>query len=366
MSTQKIRSVARPRWRSRLIAAHRWLGVAAAAFWLLQAATGILIVFHWELDDATLAGPRAVTDLPALEARLAALAPAQSGRHVTSIWTSAGARDRYDVHVAQADGGSRVIRIAGDGTVLRDMDGKDRTATDTIVVLHQTLLAGKAGGWIVGISGVLLLSNLAAGAFVAWPRRGNWARAVVPIRSGGPTARAYSWHRALGLIGVVPAILLVSAGILRVFEDGTARLIGTVPIKMAAQPGEPRIGFAAAIEAALRAMPGSTLTAVTGMPGSDDATWRIRLLAPDERRRAYGMSTVFVDAIGGRVRGIYPASAAPLANGFMDTLYAIHTGEVAGIFGRLLVLTTGLWLATMIVLGVILWQRRRRPRPARA
>lgn len=366
MFMSNTRPGTRPRWRNRLIAMHRWLGLVAAAFWLLQAVTGVLIVFHWELDDATVPGAHAKTDLPAIETRLAALAPPGSGRHVISLWTSAGAADRYDVHVATTVGARRTVRIAGDGTVLRDMNGAERTPTDTIVVLHQTLLAGAAGGWIVGISGLLLLSNLLVGAYVAWPRRGTWRRAIVPIRTGAAAARTYSWHRALGLIGLLPAILLVSAGILRVFEDGASQLIGVVAVKMTPQPGTPKIGFAAATGTALKVVPGSMLTAVTGLPDSDDATWRIRLRAPGERRRAYGMTTVFVDAVSGRVRGIYPASSAPLANSFMDALYAIHTGEVAGIVGRLLVLATGAWLAVMIALGVTLWQRRRKPRMAAA
>src|SRR6185312_7710145 len=83
MFMSDTRPSARARWRSRLIAAHRWLGLIAAAFWLLQAVTGVLIVFHWELDDAMLAGAHPKTDLPAIEARLAALAPSGSDRRVT-------------------------------------------------------------------------------------------------------------------------------------------------------------------------------------------------------------------------------------------------------------------------------------------
>ncbi len=361
MSNRKPDPRARPKWRTRFVAAHRWLGLAAAIFWLIQAGTGVMIVFHWEIDDALVAGRPAKTDLPAIQSRLGLLAPAGSGRRIVSVWTSAGAPDRYDVTIADPRAGKQVVRIAGDGTVLRTRGGA-RSVIDTLVVLHQTLLLGDAGGWIVGISGDLLLSNLLFGLVAAWPRWGTWRRAVVPIRVGGPAARAYSWHRALGLFGVAPALLLVSVGVSLVFEDGTARLVGAAPLALPPRPGAPVVGFAAAVETAERAVPGSRLTAVATMPGPDDATYRIRVLAPDEWRRAYGTSTVYVDAVTGAVRGAYPANAAPRANTFMNALYAFHTGEILGLVGRLLVMATGLWLATMVVLGLILWQRRRHRR----
>lgn len=362
MSIDTARSRTRPRWRPRFIKLHRWLGLVAAVFWLIQAATGAMIVFHWEMDDALVAGRPAATDLPAIQSRLGALAPDGSGRRIVSVWTSAGAPDRYDVTIADPRTGKQVARTAGDGTVLR-MRGGARSLIDTLVALHQTLLLGDTGKWIVGISGSVLLSNLLLGLVAAWPRRGTWRRAVVPIRVGGPAARTYSWHRALGLLGVVPALLLVSVGVSLVFEDSTARLVGAAPLAMPPRPGVPVIGFAAAVHAAERAVPGSRLTAVATMPSTDDATYRIRVLAPDERRRAYGTSTVYIDAVTGSVRGAYPANAAPRANAFMNALYAFHTGEILGLTGRLLVMATGLWLATMVVLGVILWKRRRRPRP---
>jgi len=37
---------------------HKYLSLTMAVLWLLQAATGVLLVFHWELDDWTVSGPR--------------------------------------------------------------------------------------------------------------------------------------------------------------------------------------------------------------------------------------------------------------------------------------------------------------------
>ena len=37
-----------------------------------------------------------------------------------------------------------------------------------------------------------------------------------------------------------------------------------------------------------------------------------------------------------------------------------HTGQAAGVAGRVLVLLQGAWLATMILLGMWMWRERRR------
>ena len=37
---------------------HNYLSLTLAALWLMQAVTGALLVFHWELDDWAVSGPQ--------------------------------------------------------------------------------------------------------------------------------------------------------------------------------------------------------------------------------------------------------------------------------------------------------------------
>ncbi len=57
--------------------------------------------------------------------------------------------DRYDIFYSTADGGG-TIRIAGDGTVLRQIKNGERDIWDTLVGIHHDLLSGDIGGWILG------------------------------------------------------------------------------------------------------------------------------------------------------------------------------------------------------------------------
>jgi len=345
--------------RTALVAAHRWISLGAAIFWLVQTLTGIAILFHWELEDRALSASHRSTDFVAIERKIDKLVEQSPGRRFKSLWVTAGLPDRYDATLVESDGRQLAVRMLGDGTVLREKNKAEKDVLAVLVAVHQNLLAGKTGEWIVGMSGLLLLSNLVLGACAAWPKRGAWARALRPSKKGAPVARTYSWHRALGLWAVAPALLLVSAGVLLRFEEAVSHLVGAEGVEL--PPVTPRgtpISAAQAIAAATDAIPRSRFTALTS-PATDDATYRVRLLAPGEIRRAYGTSIVLVDANDGAIRFARAAKDAPGGSAFVDGLYAVHTGEVGGAPGRLLAGLTGLWLASMVVIGLLLWKRRR-------
>lgn len=346
--------------RQSILTIHRWLGLGAAVFWLLQALTGIAIVFHWEIGDARLSSAHRTADFAAIERRIDALIAEDPGSKVTTVWTTGSDRDRFNIYLESPDGESRSVRVLGDGTVI-DRPRKDETRLMGFLVDFHHDLLGSWGSWIVAISGILLCSNLVLGLIAAWPKRGTWRRALTPAQKGPPAARLYSWHRAVGLWAVLPALVIAATGTLMKFEEGVGSLIGAKGVELPANPpAGPPIGFARAAKAAVYAVPGSSLTQVA-WPQDGDATYYARVNAPGEIRRAYGDTRVLIDANSGAVRGVFPIAEAEPARAFMSALFPIHTGEAGGLVGRLLSIAVGLWLVTMIVAGVLLCLKRRKP-----
>lgn len=351
------------RIKPQIIRMHRWLGIGAAIFWLCQAITGLVLVFHWEIDDALLSGLHAAPDWAAIEAAADTLAPAGSENSISSIWTSASGSDRFDVFLDRPQG-SATVRINGSGAILREQADGDRIANggwiSTLVNFHHNFLAGDLGGWIVGLSGILLLSNLGMGLVQAWPRRGSWRRALLPRRKGPKAAHHYSWHRAIGFWGAIPALFSIGAGTLLAFENGTAELVGAPAIEapVAESAGREPIGMATATQIALAAFPGSQVSGI-GFPSDEEAIYEIRLLQADEPRRAYGKTRVYVNASNGQILKRYDATIAPVNRRFMDSLFAFHTGGFGGFLGRVAVFAIGIWLIMMIMLGLLLWLARR-------
>ena len=58
---------------------HRYVSLALAAVWLVQASTGVLMVFHWELDDAWVTGDHRPLEPLAISRRRAARATGATG-----------------------------------------------------------------------------------------------------------------------------------------------------------------------------------------------------------------------------------------------------------------------------------------------
>jgi uncharacterized iron-regulated membrane protein len=136
-----------------------------ALFWIVQAASGIVLVFRWEIEDATVPGARVPVDLIALGKRIEATTRERGV--VSSLWATSAAADRFDIYYTDSAAAERILRVDGAGRVLRDRASDLKVAEgaifDSLTAFHRSLFAGTTGKWLVGISGVLLLTNLALG-----------------------------------------------------------------------------------------------------------------------------------------------------------------------------------------------------------
>ena len=74
---------------------HRWLSLTMLAFWFLQAATGVVMAFRWELDDALVAGPAAPLDPEALAATIARIERERAGWRTSLVYPSGGLPGRF-------------------------------------------------------------------------------------------------------------------------------------------------------------------------------------------------------------------------------------------------------------------------------
>lgn len=339
---------------------HKYLSLAAAVFWLLQALSGIAISFRAELDDWWLSGVPTQTSVERLGERIEAVE--RDGLDVSGMWATGGIPGQYDIY-ASAPGGDRTIRVNGGGDVLRDRPDhekfSDGAVFETLTQFHKSLLLGNTGTVLIGISGLLLFSNIVLGLITAWPAR-NFRRALTTRPRGPSSARMAGWHRLLGLWVGVPAALMVAAGIQLAFLDTIEGAIDGGLADPAAGPSGPvTVGPGEAMARALSRYPGGELTALS-MPGEDAPWYRIRLRATGEIPRQFGATTVWVSSVDGRILGDHDARSSSPARRLIEWLYPIHTGQIGAVPGRLLNFTIGCWLVTMIVLGVLSWQRRAR------
>lgn len=353
--------------RAGILAVHRYLSLGLALFWILQALTGVALVFRWELDDASVAGASRPLDVAAIERRIGLLEEERPGWAATAIWSSATGAHRYDITLENpSTGEARTWRVDGLGAVLRSMGSGEKVSNgalyDTLTTFHQTLFLGDRGHWIIGASGLLLASNILLALGLALPRPRRWRAALVPAAGGPVRAWSYAWHRAVGLWLFLPAAVLALCGAAISFEDPLRGWLGAEvaapSVQPTASPAAPRLSPGQAMRQALARYPDATISGVT-FPSANAPWYRIRLLQADEPRQAFGRTTVYVSGDDGRLLGDYDTTRAVWRLRIFDLLYPIHTGQILGPAGRTVVLLVGAWLTVMCGLGIALWASRR-------
>jgi uncharacterized iron-regulated membrane protein len=351
---------------------HRYIGLTMLGLWFVQALTGVVMVFHWEVGDALVPSAHRAADWPALERRIRELETDRPGWHASSVYPTGGAADRFDIFLDAADDRTDVVRVDGAGTVLSERpserDYLHAPLLESAVTLHQSLFAGHRGRLFLGVSGSVLLINLLFGVKLAWPARGDWRRSLLKFRGWPRAWRLRAWHRTAGLWLVIPAFVFLSAGVFLAFDDALEELLHAAPeipaIERSAVPAA--IGPGGAIERALARFPDSTFSGLA-MPADGRPWYRVRVRQPGEIRRVFGTTAVYISPLDGRTLGVNDATRVSWRRRFLDATYPVHTGEVAGLPGRLLALASGLMVLTSLLLGAAMWWRRRAPttpRPA--
>ncbi|WP_420429034.1 PepSY-associated TM helix domain-containing protein [Kordiimonas sp.] len=345
---------------------HRYLSLTVALFWLVQLCSGLLLVFQRNLDDVAHPSADTPANFALLENSMHGLIAERPGSRIPFVYAFDARFNSFDVYLVEESGDYRAFRMAGDGTVLRELPSNpevlDAGFFELVLELHEKLWLGDLGAVILGVSGILLVSNIGFGLWLAWPKRGQWRTAFRWPRKVGGKAGHYALHRMLGLAVAPVAILSIGAGVLLAWEGPIADTLGAHDISPDIPAVETftgdEIGLSKAVDVAKGLYPEGQVAVFT-LATPAKPYYKIRLTQPGELRRLYGKTIVFVSALDGGVIAHQDALTLPASHRFVNSFYAIHSGEYLAIFGRLISFAVGLWLLVMMVFGVRLWWLRR-------
>jgi len=356
--------------KTRLLRVHLWLGIILGFFWSLQGLSGAMLVFNRDIQAAWLAPAGAAAPLP-LDTVIVRANKA-TGAKVTRLETFGPdpllLLAYYPVEnsdqIAVIDGRSGVVVDRRDPAAMLPSGG---ASWGWLLRLHETLLVGEAGMLLVGTSGLFLLTTILIGFWnVGWI--GKWRDAFRMTRLTSARQRLVGWHRLLGTLAAPALLVMVTCGIYLAFAPQLRSMLTAtagyqMPYKPKAQVAAPDVMLTAeqAYDVARQHFPGATLVRLV-LPTAKSPVYLFRLLQRDDARRWAGTSTIAIDPRSGAVRDVYDSARGPLANRVTDAIYSIHTGDVAGVAGRLLVMLAGLSLPVFAVTGVISWIRMRRRR----
>ncbi|MDQ3077627.1 MAG: PepSY domain-containing protein [Pseudomonadota bacterium] len=355
--------------RKALFQLHLWLGVVVGLLWALQGLTGASLVFHREMDRWAV-GSVAPNPMVSMD-RIVVAAKARTGAPVAMVAIEGKRGDILNVHLAgEAPRQLQIEAATGRPLRLRDHDPStplDGSAWRWVYLLHESLLLHDRGETLIGISGLLLFTSLLTGIWLGFPKRRQWRQALGWRGWKSVRARLFGWHRLTGIIAGTLLLITVPGGIWMIFAGELRPKLALLvehqlPFKPTpvAELGE-IIAPQQALDAARVVFPNAAFVRVT-MPTPAAPVYAIRLRQPDEIRTWSGVTSVTLDAATGRRLHTYDAASAPLSNRLADAAFSVHSAEIAGFGGRILLMLAGLSLPVLYVTGLWAWWRKRRPR----
>lgn len=377
---------------------HRYAGLAMAAFLTLAGLTGSVLAFNDELDawlnpnlylakkpGALLPPSDLAKAVEAIDPRVIAVwiplkvAPGETALVWVSTLHDPKTGEHYDV------GFNQVFVEPSTGEILgkRNWGALSVTRENLIpflYVLHYSLhVPGGVGLWIMGLIAIVWIFDCFIGAYLTFPRGRPFLAKWKPswlVKFGASGHRVvYDMHRALGLWlwGLLLAIA-VSAVYLNLPDQVFRPVVGSIAtLSSSPEEGrEPRVGDVPAkisLEMAIaRAAGEAARRGWTEKPAfvgwdHDHGIFHVRYQAGQHRSAAgLGASTFYVADEDGRLLGKDVAGEGTPGDIFLQLQFPLHSGEIAGLTGRIVICGAGIFVAALSITGVLVWARKRRAR----
>ena len=377
---------------------HRYVGLAIAVFLTFAGLTGSILAFNDELDawlnpdlylakrTGVLLPPSALAKaVEAIDPRVVAVwiplkvSPEESAIVWVSTLHDPKTGEHYDV------GFNQVFVEPSTGEILgkRNWGALSVTRENLIpflYVLHYSLhVPGSVGLWLMGLIAIVWIFDCFIGAYLTFPRGRpflvKWKPAWL-IKFGASGHRVvFDLHRAVGLWfwGLLLA-MAVSAVYLNLPDDIFRPVVGSIATLSPPpeQGREPRVGDVPpkiSLEMAIaRAAGEAARRGWTERPAfvgwdHDHGIFHVRYQAGQHRSSAgLGASTFYVADEDGRLLGKDVAGEGTPGDIFLQLQFPLHSGEIAGLAGRIVICITGILVAVLSITGVLVWARKRRAR----
>lgn len=216
--------------------------------------------------------------------------------------------------------------------------------------LHTSLLLWPKGRLLTTIATVEALLLALTGLWLWW-RRKNWQ-----WRAWRGSVFRVSWdlHNATGIWFLVPVLSMLVTGLLLSVPAPVYRIAGARPTPYLSAPGSTVVsGDSARVQ-----LPRALFVADSASPGDRI----VRVVIPPGPAGAFAVAkpgrTVYVDQYSGAVIEVRPDPVLTAGDRANRAVEHLHTGELLGFPGQLIMTLGSLMLAVMTVTGAVLgWKR---------
>jgi uncharacterized iron-regulated membrane protein len=368
---------------------HLWLGLLLGFFLAVFGITGSILVFYEEIDNlinadlrvvqAPAQGELAFRSLAEIQAAAIAAIPSNAKlgfvdypSDVTSSYkfgfavpaAIADEKDEWQVHVDPY-----TAQILGKHLIKKAEDFFPRAFIPFVFQLHFALLAGKTGGIIVGIMGIILLFSVLTGLIVWWPLTGSWRRALSIKPRASVERFNHDLHQTSGFYTFPILFVVLLSGVYMNLPDQFMALVkqlspGTqgfmdsphsLPVM-----GKQQIDLAQALTIVQSHYPEGRVDWFNP-PVDETGIYLISISDVPGLSLFWSERQVSVDQYTGTILKVQdPSTRNTAGQTFVEWQWPLHSGKAFGWTGRILVFLSGLACPVLFVTGLIRWLQKRR------
>lgn len=385
-------------WRAAWVRVHRYAGLLTALFLAVAGLTGSILAFGAEIDAwlnphwFRVESRGTALDLDQLARRIEQADPAVQVDYITydgraghAAFAFVSPRPARAVAAAHASYNQVFIDPVGGAILGKRQRGacclEAAHFVPFMLEVHRSLfIPGAWGRWLMGGIALVWLLDCFVGAYLTLPRSRprlrKWRPAWQIKRHAGSYRLNFDLHRAGGLWpwGLLLVLALSSVYLnlrTEVFQPVVEVFSAVSPFPesrapAAARDAAPVLTFETARQRANRYARGQGWPSrVSGVTHFREQGTFLAMLWPAYENRGLGLGNplLFYDAhTGGMLKADVPGTGS-WGDRFMALQFPLHSGQIAGLPGKILICLSGLLVAMLSVTGVLIWQRKRQARP---
>ncbi len=366
------------RWYKLWLNIHLYSGLSIGLIFVLSGITGSLLVFYVELDEILntnlqITEQQAKQDPKSYEDIFQALQKAHPNRtgawriemprHNQSMLMARYYKAKEKEHVHFAPLMAWVNPYTAE--VVSSRFWGDYVMT-WIYDLHYELLLDKTGKIIMGVIGIFLLMTVIIGVYLWWPKTGKFKMALT-FKSNPSKARFhYDLHNVSGIYGLALLVLLLVSGAILELPDYFNPLLNKLSplhkgddFQSSVTQGQTRITVDAAVNQARKNYPNAQLRWIE-TPSNAQDSYNIKFYQDGEPSRRFPKSIVWVDQYDGKALAVRDPNEQSSGDVFLSWMHPLHSGEIAGLTGRIIVVICGFIPVILYYTGFIRWQQKRK------
>jgi len=357
----------RPRARKLWFNVHLYLGLIVGLIFVLEGLTGSILAFYVDIDEwlnpeITMSAPfgqrQSYENIfqalkaahPEREGAWRLQIPAADDRMITARYY----KPKETAHISFAPLMVWINPYTSDVVSSRFWGN---FAMTWIYDLHYLLLLDTTGAIVLSIIGLLITLSLCTGVYLWWPSKGKIKTALSFKKRASSERYNYDLHKLNGIYGLVILLLLVVTGFLLAFPPVKPAIAALSPLYKPSNTQSllnsqlHRQAIDEIVSIAQQQFPLASVKWIE-TPKSLTGSYRINLKQEGEPSIRFPKTNVWIDQYSGKVLAIRDIHNDSAGDTFLRWLHPLHSGEVFGLTGRIIVCLSGFIPLFLYITGV--------------